>query len=79
MQAEAGGDHPLLDLTARWIKVTEVKSSFVLFAFTVADPDLTVELIMPFDAFDEFRRAQGAVLEVAAAAAVPFSKLASRY
>lgn len=33
---------------------------YVEFEFTVDDPDLTVELILPFGAFEEFCKMQGA-------------------
>ncbi|MCW0182663.1 MAG: phenol hydroxylase subunit [Zavarzinia sp.] len=67
-----------IDLDARWIRVTAVKAPFVLFEFTLGDPDLMVEMIMPIDALFEFRSAQHAVLEIADEAAGAFAALSSR-
>lgn len=44
------------DERQRWVLVTGIRRQFVEFEFTVGDPDLTVELIMPHDAFEEFCR-----------------------
>lgn len=45
---------------------------YVEFEFSLNDPDLTVELVMPFAAFDEFCTAHGArVLEPGAMEGLP--------
>lgn len=36
--------------------------SYVEFEFSVNDPDLTVELILPFQAFEDFCERQGAIV-----------------
>lgn len=71
-------DSPQLDMAARWIRVTEVKAPFVLFEFTLGDPDLMVEMIMPLDALLEFRDAQRAELEIAEGAVGAFTALARK-
>lgn len=43
-----------LDISRRWAHVTGTTGRFIQFNFTVADPDLTVELVMPYAAFNEF-------------------------
>lgn len=50
------------DERQRWVLVTGIRRQFVEFEFTVGDPDLTVELIMPRDAFEEFCRDNHATL-----------------
>lgn len=46
-----------------FVRVTGIRNgTFVEFEFALGDRDLSVELIMPFAAFDEFCRRQGAVL-----------------
>lgn len=71
-------DRPPLDIDARWIRVTEIRSPFVLFEFTIGDPDLTVELIMPYPAFEEFRQRQKAIVDIMPEAAAPLRALAAR-
>jgi phenol/toluene 2-monooxygenase (NADH) P0/A0 len=47
----------------KYVRVTGIRrEKFVEFEFTVNDADLTVELILPFSAFDEFCKYQKAVL-----------------
>ena len=46
----------IIDDSRRWAKITGTRGPFVEFDFTVGDPDLTVELIMPYQAFVEFCR-----------------------
>lgn len=46
----------VIDDSRRWAKITGTRGLFVEFDFTVGDPDLTVELIMPYQAFVEFCR-----------------------
>lgn len=54
-------DRPAL-LTA-YVRITGIRGGrFVEFAYALGDEDLSVELIMPFAAFDEFCRRQGAVV-----------------
>jgi phenol hydroxylase P0 protein len=65
-----------LDLSARWVRVKGTKKDFILFDFTLADPVLTLELIMPYPAFAEFRRAQGATLKIARDVRKDFERLA---
>lgn len=45
---------PSVDYRRRWARVTDTHGRFILFDFTIGDPDLTVELIMPYPAFAEF-------------------------
>ena len=72
----AEADAATLNTDARWIRVTDVKGRFVLFEFTLGDPDLMVEMIMPVDALLEFCDAQHAVLDVADGAVGAFTALA---
>lgn len=45
------------------VRVTGTRlGRFVEFDFSINDADLTVELVMPFDAFEQFCRDQSAVL-----------------
>lgn len=76
--ATADAEALSIDTAARWIRVTEVKGPFVLFEFTLGDPDLMVEMIMPLDALLEFQSAQHAVLEVADEAVGVFTALARK-
>jgi phenol hydroxylase P0 protein len=64
----------------KFVRVTGVRSGrYVEFEFSVNDADLTVELILPFAAFEEFCTLQEAVrLKPAAEAASEFEKLAWR-
>ncbi len=63
-----------------FVRVTGTRlGRFVEFEFSVNDADLTVELVLPFAAFDEFRAAQHAtVLPTAPDAAVQMETLAWR-
>lgn len=64
----------------KYVRVTGVRSGrYVEFAFTVDDPDLTVELILPFSAFEEFCALQEVVrLAPEAEASSAFEQLAWR-
>ncbi|AUW60550.1 phenol hydroxylase (plasmid) [Sphingobium sp. SCG-1] len=64
-----------LDVTERWAQVTGAHGRFVLFNFVVADPDLSVDLILPYKAFTEFCATNRAVLTVEPGAAAPFERL----
>ena len=75
MTTTCRGSPQKLDFHARWARVTGTHGPFVLFDFTIADPDLTVELIMPYPAFTEFCRDNRAVLAVHRDAAEPFERL----
>lgn len=45
------------------VRITGIRRNrFVEFDYSVGDRDLSVELIMPFAAFDEFCRREGAVM-----------------
>lgn len=66
---------PLLDIAARWARVTGVNGRFVLFDFTIADRDLTVELIMPYPAFHEFCADNHAVMSVQPGAKADYERL----
>jgi phenol hydroxylase P0 protein len=47
-----------MDLNRRRVRITQVTASgFVEFEFSIADPQLSVELILPLAAFGEFCRA----------------------
>jgi phenol hydroxylase P0 protein len=49
--------------SGKFVRVTGSRlGRYVEFAFTVNDQDLTVELILPFSAFDEFCQLQNAVI-----------------
>ena len=74
---ELAGSMPTLDMNQRSVLVTGVRSSFVEFEFTVADPMLTVELVMPLSALDEFIHDQRATLEVKAQSQLDFARLRS--
>jgi len=46
---------PLFEATPRYVRVEgRTPEGFVLFAFSVADPELNVELIMPEPMFEAF-------------------------
>ncbi|MBP2227913.1 hypothetical protein J2847_001195 [Azospirillum agricola] len=46
-----------------YVRVMAIRDGrFVEFAYALGDDDLSVELIMPFAAFDEFCRREGAVM-----------------
>jgi phenol/toluene 2-monooxygenase (NADH) P0/A0 len=64
----------------KFVRVTGVRSGrYVEFEFSVNDADLTVELILPFHAFEEFCTLQEAVrLTPEAEAATEFEQLAWR-
>jgi len=64
----------------KFVRVTGVRSGrYVEFEFSVNDADLTVELILPFAAFEEFCTLQEAVrLQPTSEAAGEFEKLAWR-
>ena len=50
---------------ARHVRVTSVRNGkYVEFEFSVLDADLSVELIMPFQAFSEFCEAQNATVSL---------------
>lgn len=68
-----------LDITQRHIRVTGTRGSFVLFDFTIADPDLTVELVLPMPAFREFLAANAADMAVEEVAVAGFDFLAARF
>lgn len=70
---------PLIDISQRYVRVTGTRGVFVLFDFTIGDPDLTVELVLPLPAFREFRAANAAHLAVADAAAAGFHALSARF
>ena len=64
----------------KFVRVTGMRlDKYVEFEFSLNDADLTVELILPFSAFDEFCRLQNAtVLPPAESAAEPLEQLAWR-
>ena len=64
----------------KFVRVTGVRSGrYVEFEFSVNDADLTVELILPLAAFEEFCTLQEAVrLQPTSEAASEFEKLAWR-
>lgn len=56
-----GGSAPGID--RKYVRVTGTRRDrFVEFEFSVNDADLTVELVMPVDAFREFCRANDVVM-----------------
>lgn len=52
---------PVMDVGKRYVRVTGAHDGFVEFDFSIGDPDITVELILPRPAFEEFCRANKAV------------------
>ena len=64
-----------LDMSRRWVNVTGTHGPFVQFSFIVADPDLSVELVLPYLAFSEFCEANGVELSVDPTAATCFERL----
>jgi len=53
--------HSLPEQTPCFIRVTGTqRQRFVEFEFSVGDPELSVEMIMPFQAFEEFCARHGA-------------------
>lgn len=55
------GVHPLPAArpphTRRWVRVTQERADgFIEFDFAIGDPELSVELILPRTAFEEFCR-----------------------
>jgi len=54
-----------LDLSHRHVCVTGIRDGFIEFQFTLADPMLTIELVMPPEAFDAFCHAQQASVSAA--------------
>lgn len=65
-----------MNIDARWVRVTGTRGRFVMFEFTVADPCLTVELILPHAAFAEFCVANNAQLTIEPQAAAGYFRLA---
>ena len=63
------------DLSARWVRVTGVRRSYVLFVFTLGDPDLSVEMVMPYHAFASFAETQKATVQIEPDAAIAFETL----
>jgi phenol hydroxylase P0 protein len=52
---------PVMDVSKRYVRITGTHRGFVEFDFAIGDPDITVELILPKHAFDEFCRMNHAV------------------
>ncbi|MGJ7917842.1 phenol hydroxylase subunit [Massilia sp. LXY-6] len=44
----------VMDVGKRYVRITGSHQGFVEFDFAIGDPDITVELILPKSAFDEF-------------------------
>jgi len=63
------------DVELRWAHVTGTTGRFVQFNFTVADPDLSVELVLPYEAFKEFCASNEASLSIEPLAMAPFERL----
>ena len=60
------------DVTRRFVRVLgELPGGLIEFEFAVGDPDVSVELVMPRPAFEQFCLANGAVLLGAEAAGDP--------
>ncbi|HYG89268.1 MAG TPA: phenol hydroxylase subunit [Azospirillum sp.] len=64
-----------------FVRVTGIRSGkFVEFEFALGDSDLSVELIMPFTAFEEFcRRQEAVVLPMADGVYVPAASAPGLY
>ncbi len=77
--AEPPAEQPgVPDINKRWVRVTGTHGDFVLFDFTIGDPDLTVELILPFPAFLEFCATNHAPATVEPAAQAAYERLHRR-
>jgi phenol hydroxylase P0 protein len=46
----------VMDVGKRYVRITGAHRGFVEFDFAIGDPEITVELILPKPAFDEFCR-----------------------
>jgi phenol hydroxylase P0 protein len=55
--------HPeqVVDVAKRYVRITGTHQGFVEFDFAIGDPEITVELILPTAAFDEFCRMNNVV------------------
>ncbi|MEW6695296.1 MAG: phenol hydroxylase subunit [Pseudomonadota bacterium] len=45
---------PAVDITRRFVRITAQRGPFVEFDFAIGWPELSVELVLPRAAFDEF-------------------------
>lgn len=50
--------HPNTEKLQRYIRITGERGEFVEFDFSIGDPELFVEMIMPRPAFEDFCREQ---------------------
>lgn len=50
-----------MDVSKRWVRVTGAQHGFIEFDFAIGDPAMSVELILPKPAFEEFCRMNGVV------------------
>jgi len=69
------------DVAARYVRITGIRNnSLIEFDFAIGEPELFVELVLPFAAFEEFC-AMNDVHHLSAeeAAAVDYDKLKWRY
>lgn len=75
MAASVAPDRSEMNIDARWVRVTGTRGQFVTFNFTIADPTLVVELILPVAAFAEFCAANKAQLTIEPQAAAAYFRL----
>jgi phenol hydroxylase P0 protein len=70
-----------VDDQQRYIRVTGTRNNqFVEFDFSIGDPTIFIELILPFDQFHEFCKKQKAIeLTVEQSAAVDYDSLKWRF
>lgn len=74
----SGGDaifYQDFDIERRWVHVTGSTGRFVQFNFIVADPDLSVELVLPYGAFKEFCAANSVSRSIEPVAKAAFDRL----
>ena len=63
LQRKAHHSMPPFDPSSRYVRLTQVRpDGFVEFEFSIGDPDLAVDLILPADAYRDFCRDNQAVL-----------------
>ncbi len=81
MRAEGVKRETMAATPACYVRITGVRGNgFIEFDFSIGDPTLYVELILPFDAFEEFcAHNQVQHLSAEDAARVDFDKLKWRY
>jgi phenol hydroxylase P0 protein len=74
-------DHKVLPQQTRYVRVTGIrKNRFVEFDFSIGDPNLYVELLLPFEQFKQFCERQNVKnLTTEQSAQVDYDRLKWRY